>query len=128
MLGELPQVWVEVDTTWPTSRSGSPGLPRRRRTRVDDHLVGQRQEPRHSTDQARLCRKPEGPWPLIADVENTGTFAWRLPAKLATSFFVRVQATDTAGNMTAAVSAEAVVMDLSQPTVEILSVESYRKR
>jgi hypothetical protein len=129
VLGEPPQVWVEVDTTRPTLTVGKPRFAGTEGARelaitwsANDKNLGSR------AIKLTYAEKPEGPWQPIADVENTGTFAWHLPAKLPTSFFVRVQATDTAGNTTAAVSAEAVVLDLSQPTVEILSVESYRKR
>ena len=129
VLGEPPQVWVEVDTTKPTvqvSKARSVGTEAAREVAITwtatDKNLGAK------SIQLAFAEKQQGPWTVIGDVENTGTYQWRPSTKLPASFFIRVQATDRAGNTAAAVSTEAVVLDLSHPTVEILSVEAYRRK
>jgi hypothetical protein len=129
VLGEAPQVWVEVDTTKPTVQFGKAAFVGNESARelavswtASDKNLGPK------PIKLSYAEKAQGPWTTIADVENTGSHRCQLPPKAPASFFVRVQATDSAGNTTAVVSSEAVVLDLSRPTVEIVSVESYRRQ
>jgi hypothetical protein len=129
VLGEAPQVWVEVDTTRPTVQIGKTSFTGSDGSRemaiswtASDKNLGPK------SIKLAYAEKTQGPWAPIADVDNTGSYRWRLPPKMPTSFFIRVQATDTAGNAAGVVSAEPIVLDMSKPTVEILSVESYRRQ
>lgn len=129
ILGEAPQVWVEVDTTKPAVQVGRAryiGSEASREVAITwtatDKNLGAK------SIQLAFAEKQQGPWTVIGDVENTGMYQWKPSTKLPSSFFIRVQATDRAGNTAAAVSTEAVVLDLSRPTVEILSVEAYRRK
>lgn len=128
-LGEAPQVWVEVDTTRPSVQVGKAIFFGDESSRglaitwsATDKNLGTK------PIQLAFAEKPQGPWTVIGDVENTGSYQWRPSVKLPASFFVRVQATDKAGNTMSAVATEPVVLDLSRPSVEILSVESYKRK
>jgi hypothetical protein len=127
--GELPQAWVEVDTTRPVVRIGQISFVVGEQAKVlsitwvaEDRNLG--------SQPVRLsyADKPQGPWRMIAQTENGGYYLWRLPPQMPGSFFVRVEATDTAGNVGFACTAEPIVLDVSQPSIDILSVEANRKR
>jgi hypothetical protein len=71
------------------------------------------------------AEKESGPWlPIATSQENSGRYVWQVPASAPPSFFVRVEATDLAGNMGRAQTAKPVLLDTSRPTVSILGVES----
>ncbi len=125
--GDAPQVWVVVDVT----------APKVQLTRVD---VGRGQDlgnltvtwsavdknihPRPIT--LSYATRPDGPWaPIASGLENTGRYVWRMQEKedLPYKFFVKVEAADEAGNTGSDVTPQEVAVDLSQPKVNVLSVE-----
>jgi hypothetical protein len=124
-LGEAPQVWVEVDTTRPTVKLGKvkygAGSLTLTWSASDRSLTPRPIRLSYATAAA-------GPWQVIAEGENAGAFTWKLPAAMPTRFLIRVEATDTAGNVGIACTPEPVLLDLARPTLDILSVESNRHR
>jgi hypothetical protein len=99
--GDVPQMWVEVDQTRPVVKlsrieeevgpDGVPGLGVR--WEAQDRNLGLR------PITVEYAEQPAGPWFLVAaDLENTGHYLWKDPAGLPPHFFVRVTATDQAGN------------------------------
>ena len=127
--GDQPQMWVLVDTTNPV-------------VKLLDIQVSATGESQHlnirwkATD-ANLSQRPitlsyaeqaGGPWSVIAaNVENTGSYAWQLPASVPPRILVRVEAIDLVGNIGVAQLPEPIVMDLSQPSVSIVAVEPASK-
>ena len=99
--GELPQVWVSVNTTPPavaisgvemslTSKTPSMII----RWTAKDRNFG----PRPVT--LSYAANAEGPWTLLsANVENTGRYEWPLPATVPPTMYMRVQAADLNGNV-----------------------------
>jgi hypothetical protein len=121
---DLPQVSVVVDQTRPLV-----------------HLLGTRTEsgdPRglvilwKATDAnlgpRPIClswaRNAAGPWqPITADLENTGRYVWKMPSGLPTSFHVRVEAQDLAGNVGSSQTPMPVVVQPQPPSIAIHTVE-----
>jgi hypothetical protein len=119
--GDLPQVWVAVDTTRPVVKmlgtemdesAKSPTLVLR--WSAQDRNFG----PRPMT----LCyaEKLEGPWTtLAANVENTGHYEWVLPPLAPVGVYLRIQATDLMGN----VGLAQTVHKLLLPQIQVVSAE-----
>ena len=69
------------------------------------------------------AERPEGEWKSIASkVENTGRYSWAVPPSEPAKIFVRVKATDRAGNVGEDVTKERVTIDLRKPEVEVIGV------
>jgi hypothetical protein len=127
--GDLPQVWVEVDTTKPTVKLID--------TEAGFSAKAQNLIVRWTASDKNLAAKPitisyaeqtEGPWtPLATNLENNGRYVWQLPASVPKRLFVRVEAADTVGNVGLAQSPQPLLIDLAQPTVAILGVEPVTK-
>jgi hypothetical protein len=127
--GDLPQIWVEVDMTSPVVRL----------TAVNASCTGNQQNviihwkasdknlgPRPIT--LSYAESEEGPWQVIAaNALNTGRYVWSLPAELPARFLVRVEATDLVGNSGSSQTPKPVLMDRSQPVVNILDVDAQSK-
>jgi hypothetical protein len=67
--------------------------------------------------------QPDGPWTMIAsDLENNGQYAWRLLRQVPDRLYLRLEARDKAGNVTARQTAAPVSLDLPQPTGKFRNV------
>jgi hypothetical protein len=123
-VGDPPQIWVEVDLTKPV-------------VRLQDVIVGRGADLgtvaiTYSASDKNLARRPialsyaekaEGPWlPIVSGEENTGRYLWRIPESVPYQFYVRVEATDKAGNVGGADTTRPVIVDLSQPKVQVIGV------
>jgi hypothetical protein len=124
-IGDRPQIWVEVDLTRPVvqlhqvlvGRGADKGKLTIRWTARDKNLG---REP----ITLSYAEKSGGPWTPIAEkIANTGRYVWAMPEQVPYQFYVRVEATDRAGNVGAAVTPDLVRVDLAQPKVHILNVE-----
>jgi hypothetical protein len=127
--GDLPQIWVEVDMTSPVVKL----------TGVNASCNGSKQNliihwkasdknlgPRPIT--LSYSQSKEGPWQVMAaNIPNTGRHVWPMPSQTPARFLVRVQATDLVGNVGASQTPKPVLMDRSQPVVNILNVDSEGK-
>jgi hypothetical protein len=124
-VGDQPQIWVEVDLTRPVVRLQSVDVGRGAETgnltityNVTDKNLGRQ------PITISYAEKPDGHWtPVARNEENTGRYVWRMPEDLPYQFYVRVEATDRAGNVGSAETARAVVVDLSQPKVNVIGVD-----
>jgi hypothetical protein len=122
--GEPPQFWVAADWTRPAvSMQGVSADPVKNTLSVrwsarDDHLSGR---PITLSWSEHLS----GPWsPLAANLANSGSYQGPLPARMPPRFYVRVEASDQAGNVGESHTALPVVLELpTQPKVEITAVE-----
>lgn len=66
-----------------------------------------------------------GPWtPISEGMANTGRFVWTIKERVRQQVFVKLEARDAAGNLTEALAAQPIVVDLSRPTARIVDVES----
>jgi hypothetical protein len=114
MMGDQPQVWVQVDTTRPLVclKGTEPGRGALRGTLIiyyeakDDNLTA------HPITLS-WAEKSEGPWvPIAGNEENTGRFIWRIPENLPHQVRLRLEAVDRAGNVGSAETTEVVPTDL----------------
>jgi hypothetical protein len=122
--GELPDIWVGVDTTRPAARlvttEPHPALKTTEvfvRWEADDQLLA----PRPVT----LLFSPEasGPWTVLASgLENTGEYHWRIDARIPDRIFIRLEVRDEAGNVAAVESREPITIDRIRPQGRILDV------
>src|SRR5262249_15440446 len=121
------QIWVEVDLTRPD-------------VRIADVVVGRGIDSGNMTvtwtaSDKNLARqpisilyatKPEGPWlpvPGATRIENTGRFVCKMQADVPFELFVRVGASDEAGNVGQAETAHSVKVDLSTPRARVIGIE-----
>lgn len=123
--GDPPQVWVEVDLTRPVVRIGGvevgrgpeAGLLTITYSAADKNLARQ-------PISLSYAEKADGPWtPIAQNEENTGRYVWRMPESVPFEFHVRVEAADRAGNVGHAETAKAVIVDLSQPKVQVIGID-----
>jgi hypothetical protein len=125
--GDLPQAWVEVDLTAPVVQVGTikPGPDARTlaiQWTASDRNLGRR------PITLSYGESKDGPWtPIAANLENSGRHVWQLPAGVPGRVFVRVEAADLVGNVGTAQTPAPVLIDMSQPSVSILNVESGSK-
>jgi hypothetical protein len=97
--GDVPQAWVAVDWTRPVvALRGVDFDAARRRVRVRWTVADANLGPRPVT--VSWAETAAGPWtPLAAGLANNGSYEGALPRDLPRRFFVRVEATDQAGNV-----------------------------
>jgi hypothetical protein len=124
--GDQPQVWVEVDLTKPdvqlrnvdVGRGADSGNLTIAWQAFDKNLGRQ-------PITLSYAERADGPWtPIAQNLENSGRYVWRMPPGVPFSFLVRIEATDLASNVGSAQSdaAKPVIVDLSQPKIQVLEV------
>jgi hypothetical protein len=128
-VGDLPQVWVEVDLTKPLVRIQSVDVGKG--PELGSLTITYSATDKNLARQAislSYAEKPEGDWkPIATNEENTGRYVWRMPADVPYQFYVRVEAADRAGNIGSAETPKPVIVDLSQPKVQVIGVEPSGK-
>jgi hypothetical protein len=127
--GDLPQIWVDVDLTPPTVKlmEVTHGVGSKVRD-VTYHWTASDRNMARRPITLSYAERPEGPWlPLAANIENSGKHTTSLPKSCPPSFYARVEAVDTVGNVGSDQSSKPTSIDLSQPTVSILGVEAGEK-
>lgn len=126
--GDLPEMWVVVDETKPVAAITSAEV---RATDGGRELVI-----RYEAADARLAarpislyyaEKPTGPWQTIGvGLPNSGSHAWPLDRRLADRVYLRLEVHDEGGNACAFETANAIVLDESEPVGRIRSVDTPR--
>lgn len=122
--GDPPQVWVEVDLTQPVVRVTKVEVGRGPQAgsltinwSATDKNLGRQ------PITLSYAEKPDGSWtPIVANRENTGTYVWRMPTDVPSQVFLRVEATDRAGNVGSAETSKPIIVDLVLPKVEIKDI------
>jgi hypothetical protein len=105
-----PQASVEVDLTKPAVEVASPQYDAQGRTLT---VLWQASDKNLGSQPIALnwAREPTGPWmPIITQLENTGRYVWKLPNGVPARVWLRVEASDLAGNVGSARTAEAVAV------------------
>jgi hypothetical protein len=66
--------------------------------------------------------RPGGPWSAIAtNLEDTGQYAWRVERYVPSKIYLRIEARDTAGNLSAFQTREPVEYTSPQPAARLRS-------
>jgi hypothetical protein len=101
--GDAPELWVSVDLQRPmielvAVESGIGNL--------SDHLILRWQVADDNLEARPISlyysSRPAGPWSAVAtNLEDTGEYAWRVERHVPARFYLRAEARDTAGNLSA---------------------------
>jgi hypothetical protein len=122
--GERPHFWIEVDLTKPVVQlqevKVGTGFDKGKLTidwkATDKNLGFNPIKLSYADDKA-------GQWTTIAEkLGNSGRYIWRMPEALPFQFYVKVEASDRAGNVGEGLTADRVKVDLSQPKAKILDI------
>ncbi|HEX3150469.1 MAG TPA: hypothetical protein VHR66_20490 [Gemmataceae bacterium] len=118
---EDPDCVVEVDTTKPivnlmTPALGDEGVMTIGWTAADENLLS-------NSISLYYAPKPAGPWEVIVTgYKNTGEYKWAVPAGLAGPVYLRVEATDRAGNIGRYESPTPVALEVGKQRVKVIGV------
>jgi hypothetical protein len=123
--GTRPQTVVEVDLTAPTLElyALKPHPDRRDSVtltwKASDRNLGGR------SIGLEWAATKSGRWQKIADdIENSGSYVWKMSPNLPARVHLRVTAKDRAGNVATAETPEAVCLDAAEPEAIITGVEA----
>jgi hypothetical protein len=123
--GELPELWVAVDLQRPIAELTAieQGI-----GNMNDHLILQWRAGDNNLESRPISlfysSRPAGPWSAIAtSLANTGQYAWRVERHVPSRFYVRLEARDTAGNLAAFQTRDAVEFVMPTTNVRLRSAE-----
>jgi hypothetical protein len=123
--GDPPQIWVEVDVTKPEIGWLNVDVGRGQDTgkvfitwKATDKNLGREPIKLWYAENAAGQWMPIAPTPIA----NTGRYEWTLPPNVPVKFFVRLEVSDKAGNITTKETEKAVIVDLKIPKGQILDV------
>jgi len=128
--GETPDYWVEVDLTRPTAQLMSvvPGIGREAGIM---HITWAANDKNLGTTPVDLyyTGKRGGQWePIARGLKNDGSYRWTLPRDAGSEFYIRMDVTDQAGNLTRCESPKPVVVDLIKPKAKVLTITARASR
>jgi hypothetical protein len=124
--GDAPSSTLEVDMTRPFAQLreiepvGSNGTIDIRWTASDKNL---------GTEPVNLYYAPgrEGPWlPIATNLKNDGLYRWTFPRNGVSQFLVRLEVADQAGNTTRCDTQSPVVLDTTEPQVQVIGVNGVQ--
>ena len=122
--GDLPDIWVGVDTTAPTARltgavyGEGPHIGKLFiRWEADDLNLGERPV------TLQFAENAEGPWTVIASgLPNSGEYGWPADPRLPDRVFLRLEVRDAAGNAAVDQLTEPVELEGLAPKAHIRSI------
>ncbi len=138
--GSPPEMRVNVDVTPPMIAVYPPTADSRQRNTLLLHWKATDRNFGKDPIAIEWSEHPAGPWKSVTSgdavvpvaggtgvgpnrIPNTGTYAWGLPAGLATpKVYLRFSAWDAAGNKSEAVTPEPVLVDLTKPRAKIQGI------
>lgn len=121
--GDAPEIRVEVDTIPPVVELFAPVPDKQRENTMI--LTWTAKDKNLSAEPISLewAENPQGPWQACgAKQSNVGRFSWTLPPRIPVQVYLRVKATDFAGNEGVAVTQEPLYVDLGQPQARFTDV------
>lgn len=120
--GEVPQFWIGVDLTKPTAKilAAEP--------KADQLVIRWQAEDRMLAAQPialLYSNSPSGPWmPVAANLTNIGEYTWKLDSQTPTQLYLRIEVRDEAGNVGADELADPVILNRTQPNVQLRDVRA----
>jgi hypothetical protein len=115
--GTAPDYWIEVDMTKPNAQllSARPGMNEDAGTIFVTWTASDKNFGPEPIDLYYAVQK-DGPWqPIARGLKNDGAYRWRAPLEVGSTFYIRLMATDRAGNTTVSDSPQPVLLDMSHP-------------
>jgi hypothetical protein len=122
--GTVPDWWIEVDTSAPQAQLQSvrPGTGEDAGALMITWAASDKNLGSEPIDLYYAPRR-EGPWaPIARGLRNDGSYRWTAPKDGAGEYFIRMDVTDRAGNLTRCETPQAVVLDLVHPKAKVLGV------
>jgi hypothetical protein len=123
--GDTPELWVAVDLQRPIAELTAiePGA-----ANLADHLVLRWRAADDNLEPRPIAlfysSRPAGPWSAIAtNLKNTGEYVWRVERHVPSRFYVRLEARDTAGNLSAFQTREPIEFNAPAPVVHLRDAE-----
>jgi hypothetical protein len=121
--GDKPQAWVEIDLTKPDISIAEVRFDTGTRTMSVNWTATDK-----NLDPRSICistaTDPEGPWtPIARNVDNLGHYEWKVDSDDSQRVYVRVEASDLAGNVGSAQTDEPLAVESIQPAALITSLE-----
>jgi hypothetical protein len=125
--GEQPSTTIEVDLTRPKLHSFKTGLAKSGqldiRWKVTDKNLGNQSVNLFY----RTSRK--GAWkPLVAKLKGEGNFRWSITQDLAPQYYIRLEATDLAGNVISCESQNPVLVDRTEPDINVTGITVIQRQ
>lgn len=125
--GDTPDWWIEVDATKPMAElvSVRPGVAEEANTLVINWMARDRNFASEPIDLYYAVAR-EGPWtPIAKGLKNDGRYRWSVPQEVGAQTYIRLIATDKAGNATVCETAQPVPLDdQSRPRARVVGVVS----
>ena len=122
--GDLPEVWVGIDVTKPSSRikSAVAGTGSQAgELLIDWEAADDRLLPRPVA--LSFAERIEGPWtPIASGLPNDGHYAWRLDNRVPERLYLKLDVRDEAGNVGTFVTPEQVSLERVKPQGKIRGV------
>lgn len=122
--GDQPDTWIEVDATPPTVliENATPGVGPEAGLLLLQWSVRDKNVKPDAVD-AYWAQQPEGPWqPIAKNLRADGQYRWPIPREAGARVFIKVEATDRAGNTGKAVTPQPVVLETARPRVRVLGI------
>jgi len=124
--GDVPDYWIEVDTTKPVAQllsakpsAGDAGAVLLITWVASDKNLGE------TPVDLYYATRPAGPWlPIAKGLRNDGNHLWNLPQDIGPEFYVRIEVTDRAGNVERCDTPQPIAIDLSKPKVRVLRIRA----
>jgi hypothetical protein len=128
--GDAPDYWVEVDLTRPAAQlmAVTPGFDKEAGTM---HITWAATDRNLGATPIDLYYATQhgGPWqPIARGVKNDGSYRWTLPKNAGPEFYVRMDVTDQAGNLTRCEAPKPVLVDLVKPKAKVLTITAKANR
>ena len=122
--GDVPDCWVEVDTTKPDAQlmAVRPALTDEGSQFLITWTASDKNLKAAPID-LYYSNQHEGPWmPIGRNIKNTGSYRWPVPRGAGPEFYFRMDVWDRAGNVTRCMSNQPLVMDMSRPKAHVLGI------
>jgi hypothetical protein len=122
--GELPEIWVGVDTTRPVAKL----LPADADSAARTGEISIRWEAADQMLAARpislaYAQSASGPWTVLASgLENSGHYDWRPDSRVPDRMFLRLEVRDEAGNIQTVEGSDPLTIVRTRPQGRILGV------
>lgn len=130
--GDAPEVRIQVDRTTPVVELYKPEADQNQTQSLT--LVWKATDANLLPSPIHIywAEQPNGDWrPINTDgaaLANTGRYQWQLPTGLPLKVYLKIVATDAAGNSGEAVTAQPVVVDLHKPVGRVRGIVDSKRR
>jgi hypothetical protein len=124
--GDQPDYWIEVDTTKPVAQLMGAKLIQGDASGALQ-ITWQANDKNLGADCVNLyyAAQRDGQWlPIAKGLKNDGSYRWSVSRDVGAEFYVCMEVTDKAGNMTRCELQEKVVLDMSRPKAKVLGVSA----